>query len=244
MEQGRAQRPRSPAGPRLLLGPGRSGVNMRWEAGEDLQTGPRGPADGGAVRRPQSRPQSPDSCDHQDPRGCAEAQTAALPPNISDSGPWVGLRMDIPTDSCLFRDRPPRRPPAHPPSSQTVLLAVGPESGHPCVLGCLCPHHTAAEVVSCAPGWLLETRPKTLAPPVPSCARGTLTTDRLHVAPAQSRSDPPPRSGPSRTGRVGGRKREAACSHCVCCWLPGHGGWDHPPSGLARTSRLPLSGTA
>lgn len=174
MEQGRAQRPRSPAGPHLLLGPGRSGVNTRWEAGEDLQTGPRGPADGGAVSLPQSRPQSPDSCDHQDPRGCAEAQTAALPPNIFDSVAWVGLRMDIPTDSCLFRGRPPRRPPAPPPSSQTVLLAVGPESGHPCVLGCLCPCHTAAEVVSCAPGWLLETRPRTPAPPSPAVQRGHL----------------------------------------------------------------------
>lgn len=48
----------------------------------------------------------------------------ALPPNISDSGAWVGLRMDILTDSCLSRDHPLRRPPAHPPSSQTVLLAV------------------------------------------------------------------------------------------------------------------------
>lgn len=137
-------------------------------AGEDLETGPRGPLPEGRSGNPRLD-QSLDSCEHQDLRGCAQAQTAgAHPPSLSDSGAWVGLRMDIPTDSCLSKDRPPRRPTAHPLSSQTVLLGGCSESCHPCVLGCLHPHHAAAEVVNCAPGWLLEIKPQTPASGTPS----------------------------------------------------------------------------
>lgn len=143
-------------------------MSTRQDQVRTWETGPRDPLPEGLSGNPSlgHSPWTPVST--RTPEAVLRQTAGTHPPNISDSGAWVGLRMDIPTDSCLSRDRPPRRPTAHPLSSQTVLLGGCSESRHPCVLGCLHPHHAAAEVVNCAPGWLLQTRPQTPASGAPS----------------------------------------------------------------------------
>ena len=150
--------------------------------------------------------------------------------------------MDIPTDSCLSRDRPPRRPPAHPPSSQDSPA------------GCLCPRHTAVEVVNCAPDGCWRQGPGPQRPRSPAVQRGhLLPTDSTWPQRSQDLPPAPQRPEQDRTGALGpgpdrlasgGRtwRQHALTASAAGCLDRGAG--TTPLPGLARTSRLPLAGTA
>ena len=161
-------------------------MNTRREAGEDLETGPRGPADGGAVRLPQS----PDSCQHQDLRGCAEAQMAGTPPQYLRFWGLGGTQDGHPNRLLLVP-----RPPSEKTSCTPTLLSDSPA-------GCLCPRHTAAEVVNCAPDGCWRQGPGPQRPPSPAVQRGhLLPTNSTWPQRSQQLPTPPPLQWLSRTGR-------------------------------------------
>ena len=109
--------------------------------------------------------------------------------------------MDIPTDSCLSRDRPPRRPPAHPPSSQDSPA------------GCLCPRHTAVEVVNCAPDGCWRQGPGPQRPRSPAVQRGhLLPTDSTWPQRSQDLPPAPQRPEQDRTGAWGARRGSPAAA--------------------------------
>lgn len=152
----------SAPGPREIRGEHGAGP------GEDLEPGPRGPPPEGLSGYPSlgHSPWTPVST--RTPEAVLRhRQLAPTPPPISTIlGPgWDSGRTSQQTAACPGTAL--REGLLHTLCPLRHLLGGCPESCHPRVPGGLRPHQAAAQVVNCAPGWLLETRPQTPAPGAP-----------------------------------------------------------------------------